>query len=252
MAHISSLSHMYVHIHQVLKLTCNAHDLILDHAPTQIHVHKSRLLFTCLLYPSLHEFSSNRCTKLLPLIDNAQKPNFEALCQNEKLHPLQGSTHTLWAYHQHIQVKKSRIDLSWDHYKLILQAKTHPQNEEFSYPGFHRHWLKPISISAQFLTTFPHSISAPRRRKSTTSDKCEHCSFCVQNDGLNVPAVFRCMHWNLPKQITSQKSTMSVDHTYHCALCIVNHAYKLALQPLPGIYSPVVIKTCTVFVITVR
>lgn len=234
---------MYVHIHQVLKLTCTWLDP--QHCP---HSDTCAHAYYIPAYTSFHQIVAPNCSLWLIMPKNPiLKPS--AIMKNcilSKAPP------TLWAYHQQIQVKKSRTNLSWDHYKVILQAKTHPQ-KEFSYPGFHRHWLKPISVSAQFLSTFPHSISAPRRSKSTTSDECEHelCSFCVQNNGLNVLAVFRCMHC---VEFTKATHLAKVDHVCrpHILLCIMYCQPCLQTYSLTSIYSPVVIKTCTVFTITVR
>ena len=41
------------------------------------------------------QVSAILCIKLLPLLENALKLNFKALCETENLDPLQGPTHTL-------------------------------------------------------------------------------------------------------------------------------------------------------------
>lgn len=104
------------------------------------------------------------------------------------------------------------------------------------------------SVSAQFSTTFPHSISVPRRSMSTASDKCEHeaRSFCVQVCSLNVPApksslVFSCLIFEqVTKKLAGSFSYWGVRYGFgpHLVLCktlpaILSFSHMLQSRPCP-------------------
>ena len=71
------------------------------------------------------QVSAILCIKLLPLLENALKLNFKALCETENLDPLQGPTHTLTPSSIHTQNRPQNY--GWIYHLLSSLAGYSPK-----------------------------------------------------------------------------------------------------------------------------
>ena len=96
------------------------------------------------------QLSTKSWVKLLLLLENALKLNFEALPLSENLNPLQGPTHTLTPSSINTQnrSKKLRIDLSWHVLNSMILVKLyHTEKQGFGFENkFHTHPPKLLKL----------------------------------------------------------------------------------------------------------